>query len=111
PFVLFHHVVSRDLRHLFGGARLQGMWLVPLPVSALVVVVRAEEGMESLRRMQHVVVRATRALVVLVVLPRRIQLRQLRVELVVRYCRTRSGAVRDVERDQWRSFERRAQDG
>ena len=90
--VLLHHVIGRDLRHLRGGPRLQGMRLVPFPVGALVVVIRAEECVEALRRMEHVVVGPARALIVLVVLPRRVELRELRVEFVVGGCRARRGA-------------------
>jgi hypothetical protein len=46
------------------------MRIVPFEVSALVEIIRAEEGMQALRRMQHVVIRAASALIVLIVLPR-----------------------------------------
>ena len=67
--------------------------------------------MQALRGMEHVVVRPARALIVLVVLPRRIQLRKLRIEFVVSRRRTRrGGSVRSVERHRRRPFERRAHD-
>ena len=39
--------------------------------------------MQALRRMQHVVVGAGRALIVLIIFPRRVELRELRIEFVV----------------------------
>ena len=62
--------------------------------------------------MQHVVVGPARALIVLVVLPRRVELREVRVELVVGWRRTRRrGAIRGVEWQRRRTFERGAHDG
>src|SRR6516164_6351001 len=55
------------------------------PIGALVVVVGAEESVQALRRMQHVVVGAGRALIVLIIFPRRVELCQLGVKLVIRH--------------------------
>ena len=87
------------------------MRLVPFPIGTLVVVVGAEECVEALRSMQHVVVGAACALIVLVVLPRRVELRELRVEFVVGRRRARrGGAVGRVERQRRRALERRTHD-
>src|SRR5262249_41640303 len=108
--VLFHHVIGRDLRHLLGRTRFQRMRFVSFPIGAFVMIVRTEKCVESLRRMKHVVVGAARALIVLVILPWRIQLRQLRVELIVGESTSRGGrAVRRVERQRWWAFERGTQ--
>src|SRR2546421_2490980 len=68
--VLLHHVIGRNLRHLLGSARLQRMRIVSFVVGALIEVIGAEESMQPLRRMQHIVVGAAGALIVLIVLPR-----------------------------------------
>ena len=61
--------------------------------------------------MEHVVIGPARALIVLVVLPRRIQLRELRVEFIIGRRRPRRGrAVGGVERHGRRALERRAHD-
>src|SRR5580692_6767157 len=85
------------------------MGIVAFVVGALVEVIGAEEGVQALRRMQHVVVGAAGALIVLIVLPRWVELRKLGIQLVVRNSRARQGrAVRDVEWQRWRAFEGRA---
>ena len=87
------------MRHLLCHSGLQWMRLVSFPIGTLVVVVGAEECVETLGGMKHVVVGAACALIVLVVLPRRVQLRELRVELVIgRRWAWRCGAVGRVER-------------
>src|SRR5262249_4305549 len=109
-FVFLHHIVSRDLRHLFGCSRLQRMRLVPFPIGALVVVIGAEECMKALRRMQHVVVRAACALIILVILSRRIELREFGIEFVIGdSARWRRSSVRCVEWKRRSPFEWRTQ--
>ncbi len=73
------------------------------------MVVGAEERVQALRSMQHVVVGATRALIVLVVFARPRQGGELGIKFVVVRRRTRRcGAVGGVERERWRTGERRA---
>ena len=57
--------------------------MVPFVVGALAEVIGAEKGVQTLRRMQHVVVGAARALIVLIVLPRRVEFRELGIKFVV----------------------------
>src|ERR1051325_5786429 len=87
------------------------MRLVAFPIGALVVVVGAEERMKALWRMQHIVVCSPRPLIILVILPWRIQLRQLCVQFVVGLSRRRNWcSVGGVERKRRRAFEGGAHD-
>src|SRR6516225_2069265 len=81
--VALHHVISWDFGHLRGGPRLEGMRLVAFPIGALVVVVSTEKGVETLRRVQHVVVGAAGPLIVLVIFTRRAERREFGVEFVI----------------------------
>src|SRR5262249_1280145 len=81
--VALHHVVSWDFGHLCGGPRLEGMRLVAFPIGAFVVIVGTEEGVETLRRVQHVIVGAAGPLIVLVIFARRAELREFGVEFVI----------------------------
>ena len=83
PFVLLHHIIGRDLRHLLGGSRFQRMGHVPFPIRAFVVVIGAEEGVQPLGRMEHVVIGARRALMVLIIFARRVELGDFGVQFVV----------------------------
>src|SRR5229473_4952325 len=61
--------------------------------------------------MQHVVVSSAGALIVLVILPRWIELGQFRVEFVIGWGRTGNwSAVRRVEGQRWRAFKWRTHD-
>ena len=62
------------------------MWFVPFVIGAFVEIISAEKVMQPLRRVQHVVIGAARALVVLIIFPRRIEFREFGVKLVVRSC-------------------------
>src|SRR5213593_1086219 len=87
------------------------MRFIPFPIRALVVIVGAEKRMQSLWRMQHVIVGSAGALVVLIILSRRIQPRKFRIKLVIRNrARRSSSAVRGIEGKRWRAFKGRAQD-
>jgi hypothetical protein len=59
------------------------MRLISFPIGALVVVVGAEEGVEALWGVQHVLVGTARTLIVLVILSWWAQLREFGVEFVV----------------------------
>jgi hypothetical protein len=84
------------------------MRLVAFPIGALVVVVSTEKGVETLRRVQHVVVGAAGPLIVLVIFARRAELREFGVEFVIGLSRTRRrGAVRGVERQARHARKRR----
>jgi hypothetical protein len=79
--------------------------VIPFVVGALIEVIGAEESLQALRRMKHVVARAAGALIVLIVLPRLVELRELGIKLLVRDCRARQGCtVRFVERQRGRTF-------
>ena len=98
-FVTFHDVIGGDLGHLLRGPRTERPGFVPFPIGTLVMVVGAEEGMETLRGMEHLVVGPACALIVLVILPRRVELRELPVELVIGRRGPRRGrAIGGVER-------------
>ena len=105
--VALHHVVSWDFGQLRGGPRLERMWLVIFPIGAFVVIVGTEEGVKTLRRLQHVVVGAAGSLIVLVIFAWRVELREFGVEFVIGLSRTRRrGAVRGVERQARHARER-----
>src|ERR1700736_4870860 len=87
------------------------MGMVSFVVGALVEVIGAEEGVQALRRMQHVVVGAAGALIVLIVFPRWVELGELGVQFVFGDGRAwRRRAVRCVEGQRGRAFKWRAQD-
>src|SRR5262249_56245588 len=87
------------------------MWFIAFPIRGVVVIVGAKKRMQSLWRMQHVIVGSAGALVVLVILSRRIQPREFRIKLVIRNrARRSSNAVRGIEGKRWRAFKGRAQD-
>src|SRR5215472_9790152 len=84
------------------------MRFVARPIGALVVVVGAEESLHALVRMQHVVIGARRALIVLIVLARWFELRQLGIEFIIGHWRARRRrTVRSVERHTGHTWERR----
>src|SRR6266446_172279 len=62
-FVQVHHVVAWKLGHLAGGVGRERKGLVLFPVRALEVIVSAQEIMDTLRRVPHVLVRRTRRIV------------------------------------------------
>ena len=100
-----HDVVGRHPRHLVGGPCLQFERLVALPVGALVVVVGAQECMQALRGLPHVLVRGPRRVVPLVMLARPGQGGQRGVDVAgFRRCR----GVRRAERHRRRAAVRRA---
>ena len=79
--------------------------MVALVIGAFVEVVGAEESMQTLRRMQHVIARAAGSLIVLIVFPRWIELCEIAIELVVRDRRARLRyAVRCIEGKRGRAF-------
>jgi len=67
------------------------MGIVPFVVGALIEVIGAEESAQALRRMKHIVARAASTLIVLIVLSRRVELREFGIKLIVRECRVRQG--------------------
>src|SRR5262249_61664372 len=84
------------------------MWFIAFPIRGVVVIVGAKKRMQSLWRMQHVIVGSAGALVVLVILSRRIQPREFRIKLVIRNRARRSrNAVPGIEGKRWRVFKRR----
>ena len=111
PLVQVHDVVGGHLRQLVGGPRLQRERLILLPVRALVVVVGAQEGVDALRTVAHVVVGLARRVVPLVVLARARQRGQFRVNVGSgRACRRASlrRSVGGVERQRGRARKRSA---
>src|ERR1700685_3959082 len=88
------------------------MGIVALGIGALVEVIGAEKGVQALRRMQHVVVGAAGALVVLIIFPRWVELRELGVKLVVSDGGAGQGpSFGCIEGQRWRAFKGRTHDG
>src|SRR5580700_10188961 len=77
PFVEIHDVIGRHLRQRAGRERAQLEWLVPRPVSTLVMIIGAQESVDTLRSSPHVIVGFARLVVALITLPRRIKPRQV----------------------------------
>src|SRR4029077_11750620 len=105
--VQIHDVVARQLRPFTGGPGGQRRRPVLRPVGAFHVVVGAQERVNSLRSVPHVVVRFARLVVPLVVLAGRLQGGELVVD-GIRGGRRRSRRIGCVERQRRRTAERRA---
>src|SRR6516225_8211977 len=77
PLAEVHDVIGRHFRQLTRSEGGQLEWLVLFPISTLVIIIGTQESVDALRGSPHIIIGFARSVILLVMLPWRIEPRQV----------------------------------